>query len=86
MYTAGWSKFGQLGHGDFMDKPVPTLIESMKDRRVAMVCGGWRHSGAVTEDGTMYTWGWNRFGQLGTFFLRRCLKSSVPVRMRAGVC
>ena len=29
------------------------------------MAGGWRHSIAVTEADKIYTWGWNKFGQLG---------------------
>lgn len=28
------------------------------------MCGGWRHTVAVTSHG-VYAWGWNKFGQLG---------------------
>lgn len=32
---------------------------------MVQVNGGWRHTAAVTSEGHLYTWGWNRFGQLG---------------------
>ena len=33
--------------------------------QVKHVTGGWRHTAAVTSDGRLFSWGWNRFGQLG---------------------
>lgn len=30
----------------------------------AIACGGW-HCAALSTTGEVYTWGWNRFGQLG---------------------
>lgn len=65
MYTWGWSKYGQLGHGDHVDHPSPKQVESLKGRRMTLLAGGWRHSLACDETGTLFSWGWNKFGQLG---------------------
>jgi len=32
---------------------------------VVAVAAGGRHSLALCADGTVWAWGWNRFGQLG---------------------
>ena len=64
LYTWGWGRYGQLGHGDDGDQTTPRKIEKPL-RRAKTFPGGWRHSGAIDEDGVLYTWGWNRFGQLG---------------------
>jgi len=64
LYTWGWGRYGQLGHGDDCDQTTPRKVEKLL-RRVKTFTGGWRHSGAIDEDGALYTWGWNRFGQLG---------------------
>jgi len=37
MYTYGWSKYGQLGHGDFEDHLVPHKLESLKDSTISQV-------------------------------------------------
>ncbi|CAG9464121.1 unnamed protein product [Pedinophyceae sp. YPF-701] len=63
VYTFGWAKYGQLGHGDRIDCLRPKLLEAIKN--VTFVAGGWRHTAALCEDGLVYTWGWNKFGQLG---------------------
>lgn len=37
LYTYGWSKYGQLGHGDFEDHLVPHKLEALKDRFISQV-------------------------------------------------
>nr|QEM23329.1 UV resistance locus 8 [Colobanthus quitensis] len=65
IYTYGWSKYGQLGHGDFEDHPTPYKLEALSDKPISQISGGWRHTMAVTSDGKLYGWGWNKFGQVG---------------------
>ncbi|CAI5507255.1 unnamed protein product [Closterium sp. Naga37s-1] len=65
LFTFGWSKYGQLGHGDFQDHLTPSPVPAMQDKRIVQVSGGWRHSVALDADGVVYAWGWNRFGQVG---------------------
>ncbi|URD93408.1 Regulator of chromosome condensation (RCC1) repeat [Musa troglodytarum] len=65
LYTYGWSKYGQLGHGDFEDHLSPQWLEALKDSCISQISGGWRHTMALTSDGRLYGWGWNKFGQLG---------------------
>ncbi|VAI56238.1 unnamed protein product [Triticum turgidum subsp. durum] len=65
LYTYGWSKYGQLGHGDFEDHLVPRKLEALKDVSISQIAGGWRHTMAVASDGKLYGWGWNKFGQVG---------------------
>ncbi|XP_042373705.1 ultraviolet-B receptor UVR8 isoform X2 [Zingiber officinale] len=65
LYTYGWSKYGQLGHGDYEDHLSPHLLEALRDNDISQVSGGWRHTMALTTDGRLYGWGWNKFGQLG---------------------
>ncbi|KAB2011241.1 hypothetical protein ES319_D09G006800v1 [Gossypium barbadense] len=65
LYTYGWSKYGQLGHGDFEDHLVPYKVEALADSSIKQISGGWRHTMALTSDGKLYGWGWNKFGQVG---------------------
>ncbi|XP_074307934.1 ultraviolet-B receptor UVR8-like isoform X2 [Silene latifolia] len=65
IYTYGWSKYGQLGHGDFEDHLTPYKLEALSDTTISQISGGWRHTMAVTSDGKLYGWGWNKFGQVG---------------------
>lgn len=70
IYSWGWNEHGQLGHST--DTPVvaiPTLIElpqgDQEDVNFMSIGCGERHSVAVSEGGSAYTWGWNKYGQLG---------------------
>lgn len=65
LYTYGWSKYGQLGHGDFDDHLIPHKLEALHEENISQISGGWRHTMAVTSDGKLYGWGWNKFGQVG---------------------
>ncbi|KAF7840143.1 ultraviolet-B receptor UVR8 [Senna tora] len=65
LYTYGWSKYGQLGHGDFEDHLVPHKLQALSDKFISKIAGGWRHSMALTSCGLLYGWGWNKFGQVG---------------------
>ena len=70
VYSWGWNEHGQLGHST--DTPVvaiPTLIElppnDQDDVNFVSIGCGERHSVAVSEGGSVYTWGWNKYRQLG---------------------
>ncbi|XP_058186614.1 ultraviolet-B receptor UVR8 isoform X6 [Rhododendron vialii] len=65
LYTYGWSKYGQLGHGDFEDHLVPHRLEALGEHFISQISGGWRHTMALTSNGKLYGWGWNKFGQVG---------------------
>ncbi|KAK9826396.1 hypothetical protein WJX81_007348 [Elliptochloris bilobata] len=66
VYTFGWSKYGQLGHGDCQDQLAAKAVEALRGKRVMLVSGGWRHTVVADEAGHTFSWGWNKFGQLGT--------------------
>ncbi|MFF0477372.1 RCC1 domain-containing protein [Streptomyces sp. NPDC004284] len=65
----GTNAYGQLGNGlttPDKDGPVtrPAAVQSLN--RVTDVSGGCEHAVALREDGTVWTWGRNNYGQLGT--------------------
>jgi hypothetical protein len=37
LYTFGWSKYGQLGHGDFEDHLVPFQVQALKNKTIQAV-------------------------------------------------
>ena len=37
----------------------------MDDLKFTDAACGWRHSLAVSDSGALYTFGWNKYGQLG---------------------
>lgn len=38
LYTYGWSKYGQLGHGDYEDHLVPCRVEGLRNAHISQVC------------------------------------------------
>ncbi|KAM4677701.1 RCC1 domain-containing protein 1 [Discoglossus pictus] len=65
LFTWGAGRHGQLGHGDLEDVSEPRIVEALHGiATMEVAAGGW-HSGAISEGGDIYCWGWNEFGQLG---------------------
>eukprot|EP00794_Sanderia_malayensis_P007272 gene7272-8083_t len=63
-FSFGSNAFHQLGNSQNKKEPLPNKVEGIPGR-VAMVAAGMRHSVALTDDGSVYTWGCGRKGQLG---------------------
>ena len=64
-----WGSGKQLGLGVFSgngDRSKPQLVLGMRKFRVRAIGCGWGHSIVSTYDGTLYSWGSNKDGQLGT--------------------
>jgi len=65
LFTWGWGRYSQLGHGASADERAPRVVEALRGVAIARVaCGAW-HTAAVSKDSVAYAWGWNRHGQLG---------------------
>eukprot|EP01117_Protostelium_nocturnum_P020707 TRINITY_DN9462_c0_g1_i1.p1 TRINITY_DN9462_c0_g1~~TRINITY_DN9462_c0_g1_i1.p1 ORF type:complete len:419 (-),score=71.20 TRINITY_DN9462_c0_g1_i1:47-1303(-) len=62
VYSFGYGYFGQLGV-DSMTSYVPVQIPSLK--KITKVAAGEAHSMAISESGQVFSWGCNRYGQLG---------------------
>ncbi|BBH02500.1 hypothetical protein Prudu_013083 [Prunus dulcis] len=56
LYVPGVSA-GDEGRNSFV--LIASCLESYQ------TAGGWRHTMALTSDGKLYGWGWNKFGQVG---------------------
>ena len=66
VFTWGKGGFGCLGHGeDLSNQLLPKKIEAFADQRVVALSAGAHHSLALTADGTVWSWGYGGFGQLG---------------------
>jgi alpha-tubulin suppressor-like RCC1 family protein len=64
VWVMGGNEFGQLGNGSFEGEALePTKIAGL-DAIIATSTGG-NHSVALKKDGSVWTWGLNRTGQLG---------------------
>ncbi|MDQ4097578.1 MAG: hypothetical protein M3144_06900, partial [Actinomycetota bacterium] len=71
----GWNGVGQLGNGTTVDSrtPAPAGLSG-----VVSVVGGYYHSLALRDDGSVWAWGWNAVGQLGN---GTTADSAAPVRV-----
>lgn len=58
---------GQLGHGTLDDEEEPLLVEALAGVKIVEIAAGGWHSCAISDQGDLYTWGWNSNGQLGLF-------------------
>jgi alpha-tubulin suppressor-like RCC1 family protein len=63
----GNNSCGKLGLGESADKfsytKIPMLIEELK--QIAKVACGMSHSLALAHDGSVFSWGQNKYGALG---------------------
>ena len=64
LWLWGHNQFGALGDNTqtHRSSPVQTVSGGTNWKQVA---GGGYHTAAIKTDGTLWTWGWNDFGQLG---------------------
>ncbi|KAL3357985.1 hypothetical protein AABB24_015222 [Solanum stoloniferum] len=69
VYTFGGNQFGQLGLGTGTDhtETSPRLVDApiLENKNAKVVSCGARHSAIMTDDSKIYSWGWNKYGQLG---------------------
>lgn len=64
-YSFGCGR-ASLGHGDDRwEERTPRLIEALRGVHVIAVAAGSEHSLALSEEGEVYSFGWNSHGQLG---------------------
>ena len=56
---------GKLGHGDEQNQLLPKKIAALAGQRVVAVSAGYAHSLALTADGSVCSWGYCLYGQLG---------------------
>ena len=76
VYAWGYNGFGQLGNGGTTRSSVPVRVSLPAGVVAASVGAGDNHSLVVTSTGSIYAFGQNSFGQLGT---GTTTQSNVPV-------
>uniref|UniRef100_K3XGU2 RCC1-like domain-containing protein n=1 Tax=Setaria italica TaxID=4555 RepID=K3XGU2_SETIT len=82
VYSFGGNQFGQLGTGSDQAETVPKLVDatSLENKNARSVSCGARHSAIITDEGEVFCWGWNKYGQLGLGdSMDRNVPCSVPV-------
>uniref|UniRef100_A0A672GLK2 HECT domain-containing protein n=1 Tax=Salarias fasciatus TaxID=181472 RepID=A0A672GLK2_SALFA len=66
VFSWGLGSDGQLGLNNFEEcVRVPRNIKSLSDVQIAQVACGYWHSHALSRGGQIFSWGQNRYGQLG---------------------
>jgi alpha-tubulin suppressor-like RCC1 family protein len=66
VYAWGWNESGQLGLGyDSLYNYIKSPVYVSRLSNVTGIAAGEYHSLALTNDGKVYAWGANRYGQLG---------------------
>lgn len=66
VFSWGLGSDGQLGLGNFDESVrVPRNIKILSDVQIAQVACGYWHSHALSKGGQIFSWGQNRWGQLG---------------------
>ncbi|CAM9667167.1 unnamed protein product, partial [Sphacelaria rigidula] len=63
LFTWGHGRGGRLGHGNEDVCMLPALVEGLSTQTVVEVAASDTHTAALTADGSLYTWGRDRFGQ-----------------------
>ncbi|XP_030626975.1 probable E3 ubiquitin-protein ligase HERC4 [Chanos chanos] len=66
VFAWGLASDGQLGLNNVEEcVRVPRTIKNLSEVHVAQVTCGYRHSHALSRDGQIFSWGQNKYGQLG---------------------
>ena len=89
LYAFGLGKGGRLGLGDDQSQQYPLpkrVLGPLQRRQVVSVAAAENHSLCVTSQGDIYSWGSNRFGQLGDHAtgsspIAPCGSRSIPRRV-----
>ena len=90
VYSCGYGRFGQLGHGDTSTLSAPRVLKALQDVRISEVAACGCHSLALSRAGALYSFGLNAHGQLGLGMnmhgridLGDCTTQLVPRRVAA---
>ncbi|XP_030635910.1 RCC1 and BTB domain-containing protein 1 isoform X1 [Chanos chanos] len=66
VYGWGYNGNGQLGLGNNGNQLTPCRLAGLQGLCVLQIACGYAHSLALTDEGLLYAWGSNTYGQLGT--------------------
>ncbi|XVE96925.1 hypothetical protein REPUB_Repub02eG0266000 [Reevesia pubescens] len=85
VYAFGGNQFGQLGTGAEQVETSPKQLDaaSLEGKHANMVSCGARHSAILTDDGQVFSWGWNKYGQLG---LGDTIDRNIPAQVPMDGC
>lgn len=65
-YTWGRNEKSQLGHGDTLNRSLPTIVYGLSKHKIVSAATGRNHTVVITDEGKSFSFGFNKHGQLGT--------------------
>ncbi|HAN09466.1 MAG TPA: hypothetical protein DCP90_02515 [Clostridiales bacterium] len=69
VYAWGWNPHGEIGDNTTTSRLTPVQVHGVGNvgylTGVSQVAVGTNHTLALKTDGTVYTWGWNLYGEIG---------------------
>jgi alpha-tubulin suppressor-like RCC1 family protein len=82
LFVCGFGSGGRLGTGDEVTRFSYVCLQAggLSNRRVASIALGQDHSIAVTSTGEVFSWGSNRYGQLG-YALPELSAGEIPTQL-----
>jgi len=80
LWTWGYNFYGELGINDTTNRSSPVQVGSLTNWKLVASGSGYHQMTAIKTDGTLWTWGYNFFGQLG---LNNTVHRSSPVQVGA---
>lgn len=78
VYGWGYNGVGQLGIGNYVNQLNPSKVTALATVVIEKVACGYAHTLALSDEGTLYVWGGNSYGQLG---LGNKANASSPVKV-----
>lgn len=66
VYGWGYNGNGQLGLGNNVNQPNPCRVQLLQGVIISQLVCGYAHTLALSDEGSLYSWGANSYGQLGT--------------------
>lgn len=67
VFSCGWNSKGQLGNGTTNNLSLLQAISNkhFDNKLISSLHCGWEESAMICDDGSLYVWGSNLYGQLG---------------------
>ena len=65
LYAWGSNSVGQLGNGTSLGSNIPVVVSLPSGITPTAIAAGDDYNMAIGNDGQLYTWGYNQFGELG---------------------
>ncbi|XP_055628123.1 probable E3 ubiquitin-protein ligase HERC4 isoform X2 [Toxorhynchites rutilus septentrionalis] len=86
LFSWGSNLLGQLGHDtELTNYPTPRMIKTIATKHVVQIASGQFHCLALTNNGELYSWGANGYGQLGQGKTNEKIVNPTLIKSLAGI-